>query len=76
MLEKIKDIICNIVDVEPEEITEDSKLLSDLSFSSFDLVMLSSEIENEFGVTLSAKNFASVKTVGGIIEFIENNQNK
>ena len=76
MLEKIKDIICNIVDVEPEEITEESKLLSDLSFSSFDLVMLSSEIENEFGVTLSAKNFASVKTVGGIIEFIENNQNK
>ncbi len=76
MLEKIKDIICNIVDVEPEEITEDSKLLSDLSFSSFDLVMLSSEIENEFGVALSAKNFASVKTVGGIIEFIENNQNK
>lgn len=76
MLEKIKDIICNIVDVEPEEITEDSRLLSDLSFSSFDLVMLSSEIENEFGVALSAKNFASVKTVGGIIEFIENNQNK
>lgn len=76
MIEKIKDIICNIVDVEPEEITEDSKLLSDLSFSSFDLVMLSTEIENEFGVTLSAKNFASVKTVGGIIELIENNQNK
>lgn len=76
MIEKIKDIICNIVDVEPDEITADSKLLSDLEFSSFDLVMLSTEIENEFGVTLSAKEFASVKTVGGIIEFIENNQNK
>ncbi len=74
MIEKIKDIICNIVDVEPEEITVDSKLLSDLGMSSFDLVMLSSEIENEFGVTLSAKSCAAAKTVGGIIEYIENNK--
>jgi len=74
MIEKIKDIICNIVDIEPDEITADSKLLSDLGLSSFDLVMFSSEIENEFGVALSAKSFASIKTVGGIIEYIENNK--
>ncbi|MEE1010549.1 MAG: acyl carrier protein [Acutalibacteraceae bacterium] len=74
MIEKIKDIICNIVDVDPDEITLDSRLLGDLGLSSFDLVMFSSEIENEFGVTLSAKSFASIKTVGGIIEFIESNQ--
>lgn len=74
MIEKIKDIICNIVDVDPDEITSDSRLLGDLGLSSFDLVMFSSEIENEFGVTLSAKSFTSIKTVGGIIEFIENNQ--
>lgn len=74
MFEKIKDIISNIVDIEPDKITENAKLLSDLGLSSFDLVMLSSEIENEFGVSLSAKSFSSIKTVGGIIEFIENNQ--
>ena len=74
MIEKIKDIICNIVDVDPDEITLDSRLLGDLGLSSFDLVMFSSEIENEFGVTLSAKSFASIKTIGGIIEFIESNQ--
>lgn len=74
MLEKIKEIICNCVAVEPEEITPESKLLSDLGLSSLDLVMLSVEIEKEFGVSISAKAYTSVKTVGGIIDYIEKEQ--
>ncbi len=71
MLENIKDIICSFVDVEHESITPDSKLVADLGLCSMDLAMLSSEIENEFGVALSPKVFATVKTVGGIAEYIE-----
>lgn len=71
MLENIKDIICSFVDVEPESITLDSKLTADLGLCSMDLAMLSSEIENEFGVVLSPKVFATVKTVGAIAEYIE-----
>lgn len=74
MLNKIKDIICDLVDIEPEEITAESKLISDLGLCSFDLAMLSSDIENEFGVSISAKTFATVKTVGGVIEYIEKEQ--
>ncbi len=74
MLDKIKNIICNFVDITPEEITEESKLLSDIGMCSFDLAMLSVEIENEFGVSVSAKDFASVKTVGGLTEFISAQQ--
>ena len=70
MLENIKDIICSFVDVEPESITPDSKLTADLGLCSMDLAMLSSEIENEFGVAVSPKVFATVKTVGGITEYI------
>lgn len=74
MLDKIKDIICNYIAVEPEEITQDSKFLSDLGLSSLDLAMLSVEIEKEFGVTIAPKTFAAVKTVGGIVEYIEKEQ--
>ena len=72
MFDKIKDIICSFVDLESEEITAESKLSVDLGLCSMDLAMLSSEIENEFGVSISAKTFATVKTVGGIVEYIEN----
>lgn len=74
MFERIKDLICGFVEVEPDEVTAESKLTADLGLCSLDLAMLSSEIENEFGVNITAKTFATVKTVGGIVEYIENEQ--
>lgn len=74
MLEKIKVIISDCVAVDPEEITPESKLLSDLGLSSLDLAMLSVEIEKEFGVIISPKTYTSVKTVGGVIEYIKKEQ--
>lgn len=71
MLDKIKEIICGFVDVEPEDITEDSRLTTDLGLCSLDLAMLSTEIEREFGVSVTAKTFATVKTVGGLVDYIK-----
>lgn len=71
MLDKIREIICSFIDVEPEEITENSKLTSDLGLCSLDLAMLSTEIEREFGVSITAKTFATVKTVGGLMDYIK-----
>ncbi|MBE6819600.1 MAG: acyl carrier protein [Ruminococcaceae bacterium] len=71
MLDKIREIICSFVDVEPEEITGNSKLTSDLGLCSLDLAMLSTEIEREFGVSITAKTFATVKTVGGLMDYIK-----
>ena len=70
MIDKVKEIICGFVDVEPEEITADSKLSADLGLCSLDLAMLSTEIENEFGVEITAKTFATVKTVGNLMDYI------
>lgn len=74
MFEKIKNIICGFVELDPEEVTAESKLTADLGLCSLDLAMLSSEIEKEFGVSINAKTFAVIKTVGGIVEYIENEQ--
>ena len=71
MLDKIKEIICGFVDVEPEDITENSRLTTDLGLCSLDLAMLSTELEREFGVSLTAKTFATVKTVGGLMDYIK-----
>ena len=71
MLDTIKEIICGFVDVEPEDITEDSRLTTDLGLCSLDLAMLSTELEREFGVSVTAKTFATVKTVGGLMDYIK-----
>lgn len=71
MLDKIREIICGFVDVEPEDITENSRLTTDLGLCSLDLAMLSTELESEFGVSITAKTFATVKTVGGLMDHIK-----
>ena len=38
MLETIRNIICSYVDIDPDEITESSKIRSDIGLNSFDLV--------------------------------------
>ncbi len=71
MLDKIRDMICDFVDVEPENITAESRLVADLDLCSLDLAMLSTEIEKEFGVEMTAKTFATVKTVGNLMDYIK-----
>lgn len=71
MLDKIRKIICEFVDVEAESITAESRLVADLDLCSLDLAMLSTEIEKEFGVEITAKTFATVKTVGNLMDYIK-----
>ena len=44
MLEKLKEIICNYVEAEPEKITEDSRFIEDLGFTSFDFMSMLGEM--------------------------------
>lgn len=74
MLEKMKEIICNCVPVEPDEITEDSKFISDLGMSSLDLVMVSVELEKEFNISIPDKMYTSIRTVGDLMKYIEENK--
>ncbi len=73
MLDKLRELICNFVDINPDEINENSKLLGDLGLSSLDLVMVASEVEKEFNLELPEKLYESIKTVGDLIEYIEKN---
>ena len=38
MFDKIKEIICEYVEVDPESITEDSRFIEDLGFNSYDVM--------------------------------------
>lgn len=72
MLEELKKIICDFVDIDPDTITEDSVLRTDLGLNSFDLVNVAVAIEKEFNISVPDKQIASIKTVGDIISLIEN----
>ncbi len=66
IVEILKDIICEYVEIEPEEITAESNIRFDLGASSFDLMNIAVAIEEKFKVKMSNATLPKIKTVGDI----------
>lgn len=71
MLDKIKEIITEFVDVEPDEITEDTQFISDLGFNSYDFMSFLGEIEDEFDIEVNEREVLKIRTVGEAIDYIK-----
>lgn len=71
MLEKLSEIICNYVEVEPENIKEDSRFMEDLGFTSFDFMSMLGELEDEFDVEIDQQEVTNVRTVGEAVAYLE-----
>jgi len=72
MLETIKEIICEYVEIEPEDITPESSLRYDIGASSFDLMNIAVAIEEKFDIKISNASLPKIKTVGDVVEMLEN----
>ena len=71
MFEKLKDIICNYVEVKPEDILPESRFMEDLGFTSFDFMSMLGEIEDEFDVEIEQQKAADIRTVKEAAEYLE-----
>lgn len=71
MLEKLKNIICEYVDVDKNEITENSRFVEDLGFTSYDFMSMVGEIEEIFDIEVEERSVADIVTVGEAISYIE-----
>ena len=71
MLEKIIEILSQYTE---EEITEESILVNDLGLTSFDLVSLVTEFEDEFDIEIADREIRKLVSVADIMEYIENYQ--
>ena len=71
MLEKLKNIIVNYVEVDPDTITPESRFMEDLGFTSFDFMSMLGEIEDEFDVEVDQQEAANIRTVGEAVAYLE-----
>ena len=67
MLDKIRKILCEFVDVAPEEITLDT----DIPLNSLELVNFAVEVEEEFDVVIPDKEAMGIHTVGDVINIVK-----
>ncbi|MDD6988725.1 acyl carrier protein [Ruminococcus sp.] len=71
MIDKMRELITNYVDVSPAEISEDSKFIDNLGFNSYDFMSFLGEIEDEFDIEIDEREALKIHTVGEAIKYIE-----
>lgn len=71
MFEKLVEIICNYVEVEPEKITSDSRFMEGLGFTSFDFMSMLGEIEDTFDIEVDETEVVKIRTVGEAVDYIQ-----
>ena len=71
MFEKLVEIICNYVEVEPEKITPESRFMEDLGFTSFDFMSMLGEVEDTFDVEVDESEAVKILTGGEAVDYIQ-----
>ncbi|MBO5209706.1 MAG: acyl carrier protein [Lachnospiraceae bacterium] len=70
MLEELKEIICQYVDVDAEKITEDARFMEDLGFNSYDFMSLVGEVEEKYDIEVEEREVVQIKTVKDAMDYI------
>jgi len=71
MFEQVKEIIVELLGVDPDKVTMEASFREDLGADSLDLVELVMEFEDKFGETISDEDAQKIKTVGDVVRYIE-----
>ncbi|MBQ8822067.1 MAG: acyl carrier protein [Lachnospiraceae bacterium] len=73
--EKLKKVIAEVLNVDPEEITMDTTFMDDLGADSLDVFQIIMGIEEEFDIEISAEKAEKITTVEEAVELIKNATN-
>ena len=73
VFERIREIICDQLDLEEDKVTMDSDIIEDFEAYSLDVVDLVMSIEDEFGLEVPDDQIENFRTVGDVVRYIEEN---
>ena len=73
VFEKLREIICEQLQVSEDEVTMESNIRDDFDADSLDFVDIVMSIEDEFSVEVPDEAIDDIKSVGDLVKFIEEN---
>lgn len=73
LFDKIKEKVSEVLGVEADDITMESKFIDDLGADSIDLVELVMALEEEFEIQIPDEEVGKIKAVSDVVEYIKEN---
>lgn len=73
VLEKVKMILAEQLEVEEDTITTETDIQDDLGADSIDVVDLIMSLEDEFEIEIPDEDIENLRTVGSLVAYIESN---
>ena len=70
--EKLKEAIADILNVDPNEVTEETTFTEDLGADSLDVYQIVLKIEEAFEIEIPAETIKEISTVGEAVLVIRN----
>ena len=70
MLEKLKRILAEQLDVDEDSITEETSFKDDLGADSLDLFEMVMNLESEYSIEMPAEELAELATVGDVLDYL------
>jgi len=74
ILDEVKEVVVEQLNVNPDEVKEDSKFVEDLGADSLDVVELVMALEEKFDIEIPDEEAEKIATVADAIKFIEENK--
>ncbi len=71
VFDTVREILCNQLDVDEDKVTMDADIQEDLGADSLDVVDLIMSFEDEFSIEIPDDAAEDIKTVGDIVNYIE-----
>ncbi|WP_024954220.1 acyl carrier protein [Sulfurospirillum arcachonense] len=74
LLDDVKEVVVEQLNVNPDEIKEDSKFVEDLGADSLDVVELVMALEEKFDIEIPDADAEKIATVSDAIKYVEDHQ--
>ena len=71
--EKLQEIIADVLNVDPNEVTMETTFADDLGADSLDVFQIVMGIEEEFNLEIPDGEAEKVVTVGDVVDYIKEN---
>ncbi|MBQ8975079.1 MAG: acyl carrier protein [Oscillospiraceae bacterium] len=71
VFDTIREMLADQLEISEDKISMETDILSDLGADSLDVVELIMGIENEYGIVITDEAVHNFRTVGDVVEFIE-----